>query len=180
VQRALGVVDKCIRWLDDRAIQEVLDLYGHCSNLGDESAARLVPHVRVPSDVFAMEHRLATRVGPLTLQALLRAGADPNYACRGRPPLYDVLNSIPRHYPNHRVRMAAMLMAAGADPTGLSVMDEHVETLQSLCDLRALSAFCASAAHERASSPAAWFVMRDGDLAVAHRVRAFLAPPLSQ
>jgi hypothetical protein len=176
IERGLRLIDEVIRWDHDLTLDDVSQLEGRCSNLGDACGARLVAHMTIPSDAFASEHWLAKDIGPLTLQALLRAGADPNRACEGHVPLDGVMNSPFRDCPDHRLRMAAMLVAAGADPEGVHVPEELRDSFRQLCDLRALSAFCAGVERMGTCTPASRFVARDGDSAVAHRVRAFLVP----
>jgi len=176
VARALAVTDEIIRANKSLTVKHVEETLGVHSNLGDECGARLVPHVHVPRNVFSQLH-LITSIGPLTMKALLRAGADPNCGTAFGTPLARLLDKCfsAFGYPR-RIQMAAVLIAAGADPSPVRVASEFVEPFQQLCALRSLAAFCAAAVlSSTAPAPVAWFLRRDGDLALVHRVHRFLA-----
>jgi hypothetical protein len=174
IQRALGVVAEYSRW-KNATLDDVLVLYSEGSNLGDECGAHLVPFANIAHNVFD-DWNLIARIGPLTLKALLEAGANPNCATASGTPLARVLYptyTIPRY---RMIHMAAILIAAGADPVGIAHDKKIAVPFQQLCDLRSLSAFYSCREPEYHSSPAVRFVALDGDLAIAHRVHEFLAP----
>jgi hypothetical protein len=175
VQRALRLIDSVVRWESDRRLADIVYLYGRWSNLGDECGARLVSYLSIPPLAFALQFDLAANIGPLTLRALLHAGATPNCGWEGRLPLYDVLKPLPQRCRDHRLRMAAILLAAGANPTGAYPDDELRDSFEQLCDLRSLSALYSCRKPTCDAAPAVRFSAKDGDLAIAHRVRTFLA-----
>jgi len=128
VARALAVTGEIIRANKALSVEHVAETLGAHSNLGDACGARLVPHVHVTRYVFE-QHHLISRIGPLTMKALLEAGANPNCDTDfGTPPLSKTLQSCfsAFGYPR-RIQMAGMLIAAGADPSRVCVASEFVE-----------------------------------------------------
>jgi hypothetical protein len=176
-QRAMRVVDAVVQRGHVPTIRSIALMHGHRSETGDECGAALVLHASIARNVFSLEDRLASRVGLRTLRALLRAGADPNCVHEDRAPLEEVVQSVAKPGRDFRIQKAAMLIEAGAHTAGFRVSGSLRVPFLQLCDLRALSTLCAAAVIHDASSPSAWFVRRDGDSAIAHRVHAFLAPP---
>jgi hypothetical protein len=106
---------------------------------------------------------------------LLRGGANPNCHYNGCSPLRDVLYWHTIQQKVYVLQKAAMLVGAGADVAGEDAPGELEKPFRQICDLRTLSALYSVGRPKRGSSPAVQFVTRDGDLAVAHRVREFLA-----
>jgi hypothetical protein len=176
VARALRVVDEVVRTNCNCTIPDVMRLYGRFSNLGDACAARLIAHVTVKRNVFGLCYRLASKVGPRALRELLRAGADPNQRNGTQSPLDEVMLPTLGRLPDHRFEMALLLVAAGADPEGVSPATRKTETFRRLCDLRKLSVLYSCLRPTHNASPAVRFVAQDGDLAIAHSVHEFLAP----
>lgn len=173
VERALRLIDTAIRLGTTVTLEDVMQLCGQHSNLGDACAARLVASVQIPRVIFLIKRGLITCIGPRTLKALLDAGANPNSVLGEDNPLRRTLYDAMA--PAHRIQRAAMLVAAGADTVHASVPYHHRGMFRQLCDLRALWELYASAVINAESCAAAWFVQRDGDLAIAHRVHALLA-----
>jgi hypothetical protein len=173
VSRAVRVMEEVIRFGEPLTYISIALVDGQHSNLGDACAARIVQEMSIAPNVFAEYTHLINSIGPETLRALLRKGADPNGSTGRSSPLAKLMASHrPTRLHGKEIEMAAMLMEAGADPTNVEPFPSDREKFQQLCALRSLSAFCVSG---RASGPSAWFLRRDGDLAVAHRVHTFLA-----
>jgi hypothetical protein len=172
VARGLRVVDAHVGLGGELTIDDISRLHGHYSNLGDACGAHLVPHVHVPPNVL-VDTNVVELVGPQTLRALLRAGADPGGT---GPPVTPLAQAVyrARGVAKFRVQKVALLLAAGADPASVTPDADLAEVFQCARDLRALSAFCGAASLDRADAPAAWFVTRDGDSAIAHRVQGFI------
>jgi hypothetical protein len=115
------------------------------------------------------------RIGPLTLEVLLKAGADPNCKSASGSPLARILDADPALLSSqYKLRMVLLLVAAGADVTDITPGPRLAEPFAQVCSLRSLCAFCSDAKPSGDSSPAVHFVAHDGDSAIAHRVRAFL------
>jgi hypothetical protein len=177
IARALRVVDAVARFGEPLKLKDIISVAGHCSVLGDACGVRIISKMsRIPRTAFADEPHLISCIGPQTLRALLRRGADPNGEFETDTPLAGIMNpfSLAPGF-SRRFEVAAILLAAGAIPTNTRISTLLVVPFDQLCDLRPLSALWGAAVLARCSAPAALFVRRDGDSAIAHRVREFLA-----
>jgi hypothetical protein len=174
VARALHIADTLISRGVKLTVANVLATEGAYSILGDACAERLVPHVNVERDVLA-HYNVIYSVGPRTLRALLRAGADFECAFVGTRNTPLARLTLEAHgLPTYHAQKVALLLAAGADPKDIPPGAEFKELFQCAHDLRALGTFCGSGSLENASAPAARFVRSDGDMAIVHRVRGFI------
>jgi hypothetical protein len=173
-EHALRILDRIICLDKALTLNDVGAVAGECSNMGDECGVRLVSSMSVPRDALIIEPHLINRIGPRTLRSLLDKGADAQPKGAAVSPLQGLLDHTSPVNHHSRIPLSAMLLGAGADPTDVRVPRGLAEPFQRLRDLRALSALYA--APNLAVASAAWFVRLDGDLAIAHRVHAFLAP----
>jgi hypothetical protein len=177
VARGLAAIDTITQPSPEAAIHYITKVEGVNSNLEDECGARLASRMRalIPRDFLAMQSILQ-RIGPRTLHALLKAGADPNAANAYGSPLARIMRPVyEMPLRRHTIHMVVILVGAGADPAGVKPIPLVAERFAQICTLRSLSAFRAGGKPNRESSPAVRFVAEDGDAAIAQRVHMFLA-----
>jgi hypothetical protein len=175
VARALRIVDQVIRSGAPLGLQDIISVSAQYSNLGDECGARIVEHATVEPDIFSRKDDLIFHVGPRTLKALLRAGANPNIFTGPTSPLAQHMGlDSPMRPLGHRIPIAALLIGAGVDPADIYRNDFFKVIFRPLLNLYALWVLYAVGNPNRSSAAAVRFVARDGDLAIARRVHAFL------